>query len=242
MNSKSILRLKTKDMKLSVFLFLLILILNCHHHPDGHDHPHKNHSERHMHAQNFDELVKSFDSPEREKWQKPKEVIELFQTLHKGKKNSDIKLADLGAGSGYFSFRLIEKDYRVIALDVNDKFINVLQKKQNENPKKALLEIRKSEFSKSNLQKEEVDGVLSINVYHHIENRVEYLKELKSSLKKNGFFMLIDFKEGEIPFGPPPSLKLSKQVILSELREAGFETKIEDSLLPYQSIFINTTK
>ena len=229
-------------MKLFVFPFLLILILNCHHHPHDHDHPHKNHSERHMHAQNFDELVKSFDSSEREKWQKPKEVIELIQTLHKGKKNSDIKLADLGAGSGYFSFRLIEKDYRVIALDVNDKFINVLQKKQNDNPKKNLIEIRKSEFSKSNLQKEEVDGVLSVNVYHHFENRSSYLKELKSCIKKNGFVMIIDFKEGELPFGPPPSLKLSKQMILSELKEAGFEIKIEDTLLPYQTIFIGINK
>ena len=54
--------------------------------------------------------------------------------------------------------------------------------------------------------------------------------------------MIIDFKEGELPFGPPPSLKLSKQMILSELKEAGFEIKIEDTLLPYQTIFIGINK
>ena len=227
-------------MKLILFPILFTLIITCHHH--DHEHPHKNHSERHMHAQNFDELVKSFDSPERDKWQKPKEVIELIQSLHKGVKPSDIKIADLGAGSGYFSFRLIEKEYKVIALDVNDKFINVLQKKQSESPKKNLIEIRKSEFSKPKLQKEEVDGVLSVNVYHHIENRISYLKELKSNIKKNGFLVIIDFKEGELSYGPPPELKLSKQIILSELKEAGFEIKTEESLLPYQIIFMGFNK
>lgn len=217
--------------------FIFSLILNCNFH---HLHPHKNHPERHMHSQNFDELVQSFDSPERDKWQKPNDVINLISALQSGKKNDEIKIADLGAGSGYFSFRLIDRDYRVIALDINDKFIEVLNHKKRENPNKNLLEIRKSESTKSNLKKEEVDGIISVNVYHHIDNRINYLKELKSCIKKNGFIILIDFKDGKLPFGPPPSLKLSKQVIISELKEAGFQTKIDDSLLPYQTIFINT--
>ena len=69
------------------------------------EHHHGNEAEHHMHSKTVDELSKVFDDPERETWQKPKEVISLIYKNSKVKNPSDLRVADLGAGSGYFTMR-----------------------------------------------------------------------------------------------------------------------------------------
>ncbi|NJO92951.1 MAG: hypothetical protein HC831_31295 [Chloroflexia bacterium] len=65
-----------------------------------------NKSNEHMNKTGFDNLVNHFDNPEREKWQKPDLVIDKLGDL------SNKTIGDIGAGTGYFSFRLAKKQKR----------------------------------------------------------------------------------------------------------------------------------
>ena len=94
------------------------------------EHHHGNEAEHHMHSKTVDELSKVFDDPERETWQKPKEVISLIYKNSKVKNPSDLRVADLGAGSGYFTMRFLDENSKVIALDINEKFLEVIKKNQ----------------------------------------------------------------------------------------------------------------
>jgi|JI8StandDraft_1071087.scaffolds.fasta_scaffold38024_3 2-polyprenyl-3-methyl-5-hydroxy-6-metoxy-1,4-benzoquinol methylase len=206
------------------------------------EHHHGNEAEHHMHSKTVDELSKVFDDPERETWQKPKEVISLIYKNSKVKNPSDLRVADLGAGSGYFTMRFLDENSKVIALDINEKFLEVIKKKSETHPQKKNLELRKTEPNTVNLKKKEVDVIITVNVYHHIENRIEYLKDLKNGLKDNGTFYLIDFKDGDLPVGPPQKIKLQTKTIEEELIKAGFKVQIDSQLLPYQNIFISSNK
>lgn len=187
-------------------------------------------------------LAKIFDNPERDVWQKPESVIAEMGDL------SEKTVADIGAGSGYFTFRLVDHARKVIAMDVDDGFIVILNEKLDKLKKKSeklasRIEIRKIPESDTGLKEGEVDIILMVDVYHHLPReqgaRVRYLKNTRKTLKENGRIFLIDFIEGERPVGPGPGHGIVPgNVILQELKEAGYHVDVKKNILPYQYFFV----
>ncbi|MDJ0646831.1 MAG: class I SAM-dependent methyltransferase [Flavobacteriaceae bacterium] len=184
----------------------------------------------HMHRSSVKDLIERFESPERDAYQQPEKVLNYLGDIQ------GQTIMDIGAGSGYFSVKLAEKGAKVIAADVNDEFLefirNRIEKDILEN-----IEIRKIPYDSPNLKEKEVDKVIIVNTYHHIENRPNYFKKVKKGLKTNGELVVIDFFKTEIPVGPPLNHKLAMDSVIDELKKAGytsFDTKVD--LLPYQYI------
>jgi ubiquinone/menaquinone biosynthesis C-methylase UbiE len=188
----------------------------------------------HMHKHSIESMASAFESEERAKWQKPDEVIQLMGDLN-GK-----TVMDLGSGTGYFSFRLAKKGAKVICADVDDRFINIIEERKNEEGwTDEQIEIRKVPYDSPELSDGEVDAVLIVNTYHHIENRETYFVKVKRGLKPNGKLYNIDFLKKEVPIGPPMSMKISESEVIGELLEAGFtKFEVNSSLLPYQYIIV----
>jgi len=233
---------------LALCIFSMVLFSCKHDHTKDHthgkheehakhgDHEHKhNHANKHMHKKSLEELAESFESPERLKTQRPYEVIALFGNLE-GK-----KIMDIGAGTGYFSFKLAEKGAQVIAADVDDQFQEFIVKKMEElNVDEEQIELRKVPYDDPNLQSKEVDGVIVVNTYHHIDDRKTYFKKVKEGLKDDGMLMIVDFKkqefDEEVP-GPPIEMRISSEVVMNELSIAGFSrVDLNNSMLPYQYV------
>ena len=183
-----------------------------------------------LHTLAFGELVERFESEERAEWQKPDLVIDKLGDLE------GLSVADLGAGTGYFAFRLAEKAKHVIAIDVDEKFVRYM----NERRMKAdvtNLETRLAEYHNPYLGPQEVDLILMVDVYHHIEDRVDYFKLVRSSLRPFGSLWVVDFKKGDLPVGPPDKVKLSPEEVTTELQQAGYDQfNIDTSSLQYQYI------
>ena len=105
-------------------IFLASALLSC---AEEHGHHHgANDANQHMHRRSFEELVKSFENEDRSAWQKPDEVIALLGDLN-GK-----TVMDIGAGSGYFTFRMAAKGARVIAADVDQRFLDFITEKRKQ--------------------------------------------------------------------------------------------------------------
>lgn len=202
---------------------------------DQHDGIHRNKdntisANEHMNQSSIEDLIKRFDSPERDAYQKPEKVLEYLGGLN-GK-----KIMDIGAGSGYFSIKLAEKGARVIAADVSDEFQAALKHRIEENNLKNI-ELRKIPYDSPGLADEEVDMVLIVNTYHHIENRSDYFKKVKQGIKPDGELVVIDFYKKELPVGPPVNHKIDLETAKRELKEAGYtQLDINRELLPYQFI------
>lgn len=194
------------------------------------DHDHKHDANEYMHQRPVDELVKNFESDERDAYQKPEKVLEYLGNI------DDKKIMDIGAGSGYFSVKLAAKGANVIAADVNEEFQEVI-KKRIEEDELSNIELRKIPYDSPNLENEEVDMALIVNTYHHIKNRSEYFAKVKAGTKETGELVVIDFFKSETPVGPPTHHKIGIDQVVAELKEAGY-TKFEVNvdLLPYQYI------
>ncbi len=218
-------------MLLKFTLFMLIIIqIGCNRGSAvSQDHGDAN---AYMHQTPTEDLIRHFESPERDAYQKPELVLEYLGDLQ------NKKIMDIGAGSGYFSFRLAQAGANVIAADVDDDFQKSIQDKMKLDGMDQLeIELRKLPYDSPKLQPGEVEMVFMANTYHHIENRVDYLKKVMSGLAEDGELVIIDFFKKSQSIGPPPDHKIALVKVLEELKEAGFtnvETNVE--LLKYQYI------
>lgn len=213
------------------------LTMSCH--SAQHHHGHANH---HMHQRSFEEIVATFDSPEREVWQKPKQLIAFIEAeirTRSGKKLSQATLADLGAGSGYFALRFHAAGARVLALDTDERFVALLKERAAKLKNPDRLIVRKISESDAGLKAGEADALYSVNVYHHIENREAYFRALKERAPTMVLY-IIDFKDGKQPYGPPPEIKVSLADMQRELISAGYGIAVDNTVLPYQNILIAT--
>jgi ubiquinone/menaquinone biosynthesis C-methylase UbiE len=190
----------------------------------------------HDHNEPFKHTDKYIDFLEREDritWQKPDVVIEKLNI--KGDEN----IADVGAGSGYFSFPLASAvpQGRIYAIDIEPKMIRYIHHKAIMNDIENI-EVILAEPDDPKVP-EDSDIVFICDVLHHIENKLQWLKKIYSGMKKGARLILIEFKEGDLPEGPPEQIKISQNDIISNSCRAGF-TKIyaDNTLLPYQNFLV----
>ena len=181
----------------------------------------------------FQEIVSDMESEDRVIWQKPDLVLSLLGDLE-GK-----TVADIGAGTGYFSFRLANKGAKVLAIDIDPRAISWI------NDQKALypeivqqnLEARLASEMDANLNPAEVDLVLMVNTYTYISDRKAYFERLKTGLKNGTKLVIIDFKEKATPIGPPVEDRLSMLQVEGELLDVGYSIlNSDDKTLDYQYI------
>jgi ubiquinone/menaquinone biosynthesis C-methylase UbiE len=167
-------------------------------------------------------------------------VNEIEKTAIEYFKNSDaVTFADLGCGSGFFSIPIAkraknfkDKKFILFALDISEEMLGVFNGKLKKDKDIDLTDtgscrikcIKCEEFFIP-LEDSSVNILLLANVFHEIENKSDYLKEIKRVLKDGGSFFLLDWeKEDPNPvMGPPPSERVSTEEAEKALKESGFK-------------------
>lgn len=186
------------------------------------------------HAHRFEDaeaLAKRFDDPARDAWQMPGRVIEALQ-LTRG-----ARVADVGAGTGYFSSRLAASAAapRVYAVDVEPSMVAYLTERATRERLSTMTAVL-AMADRTNLP-EPVDLVLVVDTYHHIPNRVAYFRALTASLRPGGRLAIIDFRK-ESPEGPPVEYRFTPEQITGELADAGFVLTETHDFLPRQHFLV----
>jgi ubiquinone/menaquinone biosynthesis C-methylase UbiE len=84
-----------------------------------------------------------------------------------------------------------------------------------------------------------VDLVFVCDVIHHVQDQKVWLNKLSSEMKKGAQLVVIEFKEGDLPKGPPVSFKIPKKKLIDMILENNFKLdKDIPDLLPYQTFLI----
>jgi cyclopropane fatty-acyl-phospholipid synthase-like methyltransferase len=191
------------------------------------------HMERHF--DNAEQWAKEFDDPARDAWQMPSRVIDALG-LRPGQ-----AVADIGAGTGYFSSRLARAAAAptVYAVDIEPSMIEYLRSRAAKEGLKNLTPVLAGADS-PNLPAP-VDTILIVDTYHHIPNRVAYFTKLKGSLKPGGTLAIVDFRK-DAPSGPPAEFRFTPDQISAELEQAGFSLATQHGFLPRQMFLLYRVK
>jgi ubiquinone/menaquinone biosynthesis C-methylase UbiE len=201
------------------------------------DHEHSNampaeHADHMDHRfENPEDFAKTFDDPARDAWQMPDKVIAALKL-----KSGQI-VADIGAGTGYFSVRLAKANpgFKVYGVDIESSMVSYLRSRAMKEGLSNITAVQAQPDS-ANLPTA-VDLALIVDTYHHIPNRVDYFRKLAASLKVGGRVAIVDFKP-ESTMGPPKEFHFTAEKIREELRQAGFRQIEKLDFLPEQQFLI----
>ncbi len=183
---------------------------------------------RFQHAEHWAQV---FDDPSRDRWQKPEQVIATLQL------RPDAKVADIGAGTGYFTMRLARQVTagKVYAIDVEPDMVAFLERRAGQ---EKLGNVRAVLADEDNPKiPEPVDLIFVCDTYHHIGNRSGYFRRLRASLSPAGRIVIVDFyRDKPTPAGPPPRFRVDPSQVIEEMKDAGFRLVRQDDGLDYQYI------
>jgi SAM-dependent methyltransferase len=212
--------------------FATTMLLACaapQEHPSTpHKHDHKQHR-----FQDAAAWSREFDAPSRDAWQKPDAVVASLALA------PDARVADLGAGTGYFTMRLARAVPKgtVWGIDVEPDMVRWLRERA---VKEGLANVEAVIATADDPKlATNVDVVFVCDTYHHLESREAYLKKVVAALSPTGRVVIVDFKMGDIPVGPPPSARVSVEQLDREMASAGLQRRsLDEATLPHQYIAV----
>lgn len=164
-----------------------------------------------------EDMARRFNDPSRDEWQKPDGVIALFEDT-RGR-----TVLDLGAGAGYFTYKLAEKGANVISADIDQSYLDFIAETARTLGMQGRIAPRLVASDSPGLEEEEVDGVLMVDVCHEMDARDEYFRKLQRGLRKGGKLVILEYPPDRCTDDMPPvEVRVPSDTIVGELRGAGF--------------------
>jgi ubiquinone/menaquinone biosynthesis C-methylase UbiE len=169
----------------------------------------------------------AYEGFDRDDWQQPDRVVEALAVA------PGQHVADVGAGGGYFTFRLaraVGEGGKVYAVDVDDDMLTHLEKEAAAQGLPQVETLRAAPDD-SNLPPGSVDLVFVSNTYHHLPDPPAYFAGLRDRLRPGGRVAIVEYSKS----GFPPAHFTEPEKILADLESAGFVRTEDHAFLERQS-------
>ena len=176
------------------------------------------------------------ERPEREKEEAPTKAIAALN-IKPGQ-----TVADIGAGSGYYSVLLagaVGPTGRVFATDIQPEMLALIKKKLDALPIPQI-QLVLGTTTESRLPDASVDLALMVDVYHELSEPQEFLRSLKRALKPGGRLVLIEFRKEDRRVPIREEHKMTVSDARKELETEGYKFQEVIDVLPWQHILVFT--
>lgn len=174
------------------------------------------------------------EAPDRDFWQRPDQIMDSLAVA------DGSVVADVGAGSGWFTIHLARRvgpQGIVYAQDVQTEMLNAISRRVL---REGLTNVKPmlGRGSDPRLPAGAIDAVLLVDVYHEIDDRVTMLKNIAKSLKSQGRIGVVDFRLDGTGPGPEPEERVSPDVVVKDAKSAGLRLIRQEPFLQYQYFLI----
>lgn len=148
-------------------------------------------------------------------------------------------IADIGAGTGYYTFKLAPKvpDGKVYAVEIQNEMIDAINDRKKK-LKISNVEVVKGSFKSPNLPDNSIDLAIMVDVYHEFEYPVEMLQSIRKALKKDGKILLIEYKGEDPAVAIRPLHKTTVAQLSKELEANGFQLDYDGEFMPIQHFLL----
>jgi ubiquinone/menaquinone biosynthesis C-methylase UbiE len=177
-----------------------------------------------------EKYIAFLERADRAAWQKPDQVVKALRL--RGRETVE----DVGAGSGYFTFRFAKAlpEGKVIATDIDPEMVRHIHHKVLTEGALNVTAVLTTPDDPGIAP--EADVVFIADVIHHVANREPWLRRGFSEMKPGAKLVVVEFNEGKLPEGPPESVKIPKAKLIALVEGAGFKLVADDpKLLPFQT-------
>lgn len=172
--------------------------------------------------------------PEREQTEMPDRLLDALQI------KPGMTVADVGAGIGYFSWRIagrVGPEGRVLAVEIQPEMLERLGAEMRKRDIRNVRSILGTPVD-PNLPARSVDLALMVDVYHEFRHPEAMISRIRQSLKDDGRMVLVEYR-GEDPAVPiRPEHKMTVKQVLLEILPMGFRLQSRLDFLPWQHVFI----
>ena len=152
---------------------------------------------------------------------------------------TDSVVADIGAGTGYFSFEIARRvpDGKVLAVDIQQEMLDIIEARKQAGSISNIETVLGAEDD-PRLPHDAVDLILIVDAYHEFSYPREMGAAMTAALRPGGRLVLIEYR-AEDPAVPIKRLhKMSQAQAIAEMRAAGLEWERTDDFLPQQHFLV----
>lgn len=178
--------------------------------------------------------IASMERSERAEWQKPEEVVKALNL-----KDGEV-VADIGAGTGYFSRPLakaVAPHGKVYAVDVAADILGYLKERAEQENLHNIVTIVSREDDPM-LPANMIDLAFFCDTTHHIANRVNFYRKMSAGMKPRSRLVIIDYPP-DSPHAPHnPEQLVSRELVISEAGAAEFKYVKDFKILPYHYFLV----
>lgn len=148
-------------------------------------------------------------------------------------------VADIGAGTGYYTFRVAKRvpQGKVFAVDVQDEFVTYLNQKKKETGQQNV-QVVKGTATSPKLPENTVDLAFMVDVYHELLFPHEVLQALRKALKPGGKLLLLEYRAEDPAIEIKELHKMSVAQVNKELAANGFKLVDRKEFLPIQHFLL----
>ena len=181
------------------------------------------------------------EAPDRDQWQKPDQIMDALAIA-----DGSI-VADLGAGSGWFTIRLARRVGplgRVFAEDIQQQMIDVIRSRvQRENLSNVVTVLGTEEDPRLPAG---LDAVLIVDTFHEMQfdskgvrrDPVGLLSSVARSLKPQGRLGVVDFTPGGGGPGPAPDQRAKAEDVIRTATAAGLRVVRQEDIPPFVYLLV----
>ncbi len=180
------------------------------------------------------QYLSMLEREDRDDFQKPLAVMETL-----GLKPGE-KVADIGAGSGYFTLpaaKAVGDEGVVWAIDIRQEMLDHIAGRLEQEQDLDNVRLMRVGPDDPQLPEAGVDTILMIDTLHYVKDRTAYARKLKYGLVPGGRVVIIDYRPKsfeERPWGPPPQQQMSKEEVDADFAAAGLRVLRSHEFLPEQ--------
>jgi ubiquinone/menaquinone biosynthesis C-methylase UbiE len=172
--------------------------------------------------------------PDRDLWQMPEQIMDALGVAE------GTVVADVGAGSGWFTVRLARRvgpNGIVYSQDVQPEMLAAISRRVQREGLTNVWPIQ-GKGSDPRLPRNALDAIVLVGVYNEIADKITMLRNLASALKPQGRIGVIDFKlQGGGP-GPPLEERIDPRVVVRDAAAAHLQLQSQETFLPYQYFLV----
>lgn len=155
--------------------------------------------------------------------------------------NPDHVVADIGAGSGYFSFRIAKlvPEGKVMAVDIQPEMLAIIEdRKAAENV--SNIEGVLGEVDNPNLPPNSIDAAIMVDAYHEFDHPFEMIDGINNALRVGGRIFLLEYRGEDASVPIRPLHKMTEEQVVKEMSVFGLEWTDTLDFLPWQHMMIFT--